>query len=310
MTRRRFSSPDLDRREGEWWARYGELEERYCWVLPDRLQPLARLRYLDRIVIALAAHEVIVDYGCGTGWLSLKLAQRTRAKVIGVDRFHSQIERARANAARSGLANVEFAIIENLADLPSAGAYLFHGLLHHLTGTEIDALLDAVAARKAGRADIILIEPTVYPGNPTTPNQAKLIAKADSLLGWRKAMARLTGSPVSAEEARIIAAIDGRWAGEPPYGPSPKEMPFESEELASILGQRFKVLEDRPVQCLGLSQRMSSELALAELSMPRFVKLFGPTLMRRIADVERRLLATGALPDHAWYMSLLHCVAA
>ena len=310
MIRRRLSSPDLDRREGEWWATYGELEERYCWALPDHLQPLARLRYLDRIAAALADHEVIVDYGCGTGWLSLKLAQRTRARVIGVDRFDSQIDRARANAARLGRSNVTFFSVQDLSRLPTAGAYLFHGLLHHLAGAEIDALFDAVAARKVGPADIVIVEPTVYPGVPTSDGQARLLAEAESLFGWRGIVARLSGSSVCAEEARQIAAIDGRWAGELPYGPSPKEKPFEDGELAGYLGQRFRVIEDMPVQCLGLSQRMASELALAELSVPWFVKLFGTTLRRRMDEVERRLLATGALPDRSWYMSLIHAQAA
>ena len=306
MIRRQTSTPDLDRREGEWWAAYGELEERYCWVLPPHLQPLARLRYLDHITTTLASHPVIVDYGCGTGWVSLQLARRTKGRVIGVDRFDSQIQRAKANAARLGLSNVDFATTSHPSDLPAADAYLFHGLLHHLSVAEIEELLDAVMARRTGPTHIIFIEPTVYPGNQASPLQKKLLDKATGLFSWRK---RLPGTSVSAEEARIVATIAGRWAGEVPYGPSPKEKPFEAEELASMLGQRFRIQEDRPVQCLGLSQGMSSELAMAELSCPWFVKLFGPTLMRRMAKVEQQLLATGPLPDTSWYMSLIHCVA-
>lgn len=310
MRRRLTSTPDLDRREGQWWARYGELEERYCWVLPERFQPLARLRYLDHLVAALARHEVIVDYGCGTGWLSLMLARRTQARIVGVDRFGSQIERARDNARRLGIQNVGFMAIHDLESLPVASAYVFHGVLHHLAADEIDALFETVRNRQGGAADLMVVEPTVYPGAGADAVQERLWAEAGHLFSWRDRAARLSFAKVHPQEARMRAMIDGRWAGEAPHGPSPKEKPFEGDELATYLGQRFRVIEERPVQCLALSQRMSSDLALAELSQPGFVRLFGPFLRRRIAGIERRLLATDSLPDHSWYMSLIHCTTA
>src|SRR5437773_2828941 len=67
--------------------------------------------------------EVVVDLGSGGG-IDVFLAARKvgpAGKAIGIDMTPEMVERARANAARQGLTNVEFheATID---DLPLAGA--------------------------------------------------------------------------------------------------------------------------------------------------------------------------------------------
>jgi arsenite methyltransferase len=67
--------------------------------------------------------EVMVDLGCGGGLDVLLAARRVgpNGKAIGIDMTPAMIERARANAAKQGLANVEFhqATIDKLP-LPDA----------------------------------------------------------------------------------------------------------------------------------------------------------------------------------------------
>ncbi|HSR10319.1 MAG TPA: class I SAM-dependent methyltransferase [Thermodesulfobacteriota bacterium] len=54
---------------------------------------------------------LIVDQGCGTGILTLRIARRfPRARVIGVELRDEYLSRAREKARRQGIANVEFVL--------------------------------------------------------------------------------------------------------------------------------------------------------------------------------------------------------
>jgi arsenite methyltransferase len=67
---------------------------------------------------ALREGDVVVDLGSGAGFDCFLAAQRVgpSGRVIGVDMTPEMLERARGNAARDGIANVEFRLgeIENL----------------------------------------------------------------------------------------------------------------------------------------------------------------------------------------------------
>ena len=56
---------------------------------------------------ALAPHETALDLYCGTGTLTLLLA-RSAARAVGVESVADAVERARRNAGRNGIDNVEF----------------------------------------------------------------------------------------------------------------------------------------------------------------------------------------------------------
>ena len=56
---------------------------------------------------ALSGRELVLDLYCGTGTITLCLAQRAK-KAVGVELVPQAIEDARANAARNGLTNTEF----------------------------------------------------------------------------------------------------------------------------------------------------------------------------------------------------------
>lgn len=70
--------------------------------------PQAEVLYgLALELAALTGEETAVDLYCGTGTITLCLAQRAR-RVIGAEIVPEAIADARENAARNGLANVEF----------------------------------------------------------------------------------------------------------------------------------------------------------------------------------------------------------
>jgi arsenite methyltransferase len=70
---------------------------------------------------ALKPGDVVVDLGSGAGFDCFLAAQRVGplGRVIGVDMTHEMLERARANAARDGVANAEFRLGE-IESLPVA----------------------------------------------------------------------------------------------------------------------------------------------------------------------------------------------
>jgi SAM-dependent methyltransferase len=70
----------------------------------------------------LDVHDVVIDLGCGTGQLTLPIAQRVRA-VAGVDPEPDMLARARQAAAGLGVTNVTW-VAGSDSDLPALGALL------------------------------------------------------------------------------------------------------------------------------------------------------------------------------------------
>lgn len=63
--------------------------------------------------------ETVVDLGCGAGFDVFLAARKVgeKGKVIGIDMTEAMIEKARENARKNGIENVEF-ILANIEDLP------------------------------------------------------------------------------------------------------------------------------------------------------------------------------------------------
>ncbi|HEV7357541.1 MAG TPA: 23S rRNA (uracil(1939)-C(5))-methyltransferase RlmD [Steroidobacteraceae bacterium] len=68
-----------------------------------------------------AADDAVLDLFCGLGNFTLPLARRAR-RVVGVEGDAALVAKARANAARNALGNVEFAV-ENLFEPKGFGAW-------------------------------------------------------------------------------------------------------------------------------------------------------------------------------------------
>jgi SAM-dependent methyltransferase len=102
----------------------------------------------------------IVDFGCGTGWLSLLLARRGY-DVTGIDISEDAVRHARMAAQAQGVANVDFVACDY--ESFSGGARfdyaIFHDALHHAE-SELAALRCAHGALVQGGCAI-----TIEPGS-------------------------------------------------------------------------------------------------------------------------------------------------
>jgi 23S rRNA (uracil1939-C5)-methyltransferase len=81
---------------------------------------------LNRLAVALAVRlleprpdDAVLDLFCGLGNFTLPLAQRA-ARVVGVEGEAGLVARARANAARNGIANAAFHVADLAQDLTGA----------------------------------------------------------------------------------------------------------------------------------------------------------------------------------------------
>lgn len=81
------------------------------WTAADFIQVNAQInsRMVEQAIdwLALSGQERVLDCFCGVGNFSLPLAARA-AQVVGIEGVQAQVERARDNAQRLGLTQVEF----------------------------------------------------------------------------------------------------------------------------------------------------------------------------------------------------------
>ena len=303
LTRYAHATEALRERELQWWARFGASEERYFWGLTHSWQPLARMRYIDRIASRLADCAHIVDYGCGSGWLARALADRTQRPVTGVDFSPEQI--ALAGRANADCPWTLFATITGPADLPPAPAYVFHGVLHHLSEHEIHELLARVAGTGVRGAKLVFVEPVCYPGHAPDARDRVLTDLIDELVKEPFRIAERQGVQLTDDVRRARDEGESRWWGDSPHGPSPMEKPFEGEELDQLLGRYFDAEHGEIVQYLPASQALGGELALLTDCAPELADSLAASLMTQVDALERALLRMPSPPDSGWYMRMV-----
>jgi 2-polyprenyl-3-methyl-5-hydroxy-6-metoxy-1,4-benzoquinol methylase len=250
---------EVEQLEAEWWEKHAWLEDEYAWVHPPDIRNTLRKHYLRKIVASIGGNGTIVDFGCGAGWLAILLAQLGANHVIGVDNSPAQIALARSKAEAAGQTHkITFFDTIDAPVLRSADAVVIHGVLHHLSGNEIDAFAALLQENIRQDTKIFLVEPV----------HGKL-----RYLPWSLPyhLLRLTAKlrRQTAEERRTRALLDGRGDGPrfPGYGVAPKEIPFEVGELERRLETRFEVTPGRPV--LFFSVRVVMELLLCARTYPR-----------------------------------------
>ena len=98
------------------------------WVRARLTIPL-----INKISALVAPSHKVLELGCGHGWLTHLLSPRA-ARVVGSDVAPKSLERARAQAARLGLANCEFIRLDaNRDPIPDApyDMIVTWGALHH-----------------------------------------------------------------------------------------------------------------------------------------------------------------------------------
>ncbi|MEN9519775.1 MAG: hypothetical protein RLZZ381_2363, partial [Cyanobacteriota bacterium] len=103
LSRLNTSTPKLDAQEVDWWEKFADVEEQFCWVQTPTMQKFFRGKYLQRIIELCSANASIAELGCGTGWLSILLAKMGAEKVFGLDFSEAQIQKARKGAIEAGV---------------------------------------------------------------------------------------------------------------------------------------------------------------------------------------------------------------
>jgi len=308
MARYPTTTDDLDRAEQRWWREHADLEERFCWVQPPEVQRLLRGRYLRRIADEAGPGDRVLEVGCGTGWLSLLLAEAGVASVTGIDFSAEQIRLATSAALKAGARNVRFEVT-SVDDLASEArvfdVIVMHAFLHHLSTTEIRGALVDARRLLAPDGRLIVLEPVVYgAGGASRPLALRVLNRIERLpLGLSARRLR----PISPSEREIRDRLERRASAEPPFGPAPKETAFEGDELVHLLEEHLRVIRRLPVasSCFLVAE----QLLLAELSQPRLWRLLRGPLLRISSLLDRRLVAADPPPAGVWVFELLVCRA-
>lgn len=116
--------------------------------------------------MALTANSTILEIGCGTGELSYMMAQKTDAKILGVDICVPFIEQARENfkLPNLGFKMFDFNNADNLREVTAEYKFDYvvgNGILHHLYYNLDEALFKIHSLLKEG-GKIIFLEPNFY----------------------------------------------------------------------------------------------------------------------------------------------------
>jgi SAM-dependent methyltransferase len=162
--------------EREYFARIGEEGRRHALRKPFGDEHC--VQYLLNISAFLSVMRPpparIVEFGCGSGWLSLILAERGY-DVVGVDISPDAIVLAEKSKAERQAGNATFltADYENVRIDPPADYAIFHDALHHAE-SEDDALRAAHGAL-GPRGMLICIEPG--DGHSESPSSRRAIAE-------------------------------------------------------------------------------------------------------------------------------------
>lgn len=256
------SSPDLDAAETEWWDRFSEVSER-LWAMDPPMSKALRSGYLDRAVEHFAGARGsgrVLDLGCGSGVISRHFAA-AGIPVLGVDVSSEQIEQARLLASdHPSRALMEFRVGDT-ADLWSAGerfdGVVAHAFLHHLASDELEATIASTRGVLGAAGRAWFYEPVFYRAGSLTPSGfAGGVARRGIASFGKLARSRRWS------DRAVLDRLDSfqREADEKGYFLSPKEVPFQPDELTSVLGECLEVERIRWENTA--SYQLASELSL------------------------------------------------
>lgn len=121
------------------------------------LEPGQSWRLWSAALSSLLPPLEVVDFGCGTGALTVELARWAR-HVTAIDRSESTLTKARAQASKEGLKNITF-LAADLEHLPlesgSIDLVVISQSLHHVTHIEA-VLAEGARLLKAGGRMVVL----------------------------------------------------------------------------------------------------------------------------------------------------------
>lgn len=174
------------------------------------LEPGQSWRLWSAALGALMPPLEVVDFGCGTGSLTVELA-RWAKHVTAIDRSESALTKARAEAARQGLENITF-LAADLGELPlpsaSVDLVVVSQSLHHVTSIEA-VLAEGARLLKLGGRMVVL----------------ELLPHDEEWVRSRLGHQHLGFDPVAVEKAMRAAGLDAA-----PTVPAPRDTtsPFKA----------------------------------------------------------------------------------
>ena len=309
------STPELDRAEFAWWEQFSEVEEKFCWVQTPAVQRIIRRDYIREIAQAIPAGANVLEIGCGTGWLSVLLAEYGAGTVHGVEFSAEQIRRAEDAAVAARMTErvrfhrIESSLTELLTLLPGQrfDAMIIHGVIHHLTNSEIRTLMETFCRDLAvERAQVFVMEPVRYPRPPQDGRQRLVDRLADRLILLPMVGQRSGLRKRSPGEQAVQEQISQRYtASDSAGGPSPKEIPFWQGEVEALLQPYVTIRSKR--QVLLFSYHVAKNLLLTELSYPGLMRVLMGPYLRLARAVERWMLARQHRPLGLPVFELFQC---
>lgn len=301
-------SDEIEKKEHQWWQQFAEVEDKFCWVQTPQVQKILRGNYLRKIINLTKHRGRILELGCGTGWLCMLLAELGASEVYGIDFSEAQIQLAIQNAAHRGVSErVRFYCMDGTSGKLEFGQFdtvIVHGFLHHLAVSEIELTLKNIPSLLNQNGSFIVFEPIRRvsqidaPVNPWLNRICKLrkTANRGSRYGLRK---------FSKKESEIRELIEKRQAGVYPHGPSPKEMPFEVNELECYLDHKFKIIQQQTY--MTISHLVVQEWLLRQVSQPFSSKLLLPIVARLAAYFDRKAIAYPNDLCDVWSFDMFTC---
>lgn len=310
FSRLNISTPKLDADEMNWWEKFADIEEQFCWVQTPAIQKFLRGKYLRRIVDLCSNNARIAELGCGTGWLSILLAKMGAKRVFGLDFSDAQIQKARKRSIEAGVdRQVSFETIDVSylnSNKEKFNAIVLHGFLHHLTTTEIRQVIATAHKMLSTNGRLIIWEPVRYQSGEINKTQRRLLDRMEFLKRLPLRGQRWKIRKINTKEQQTRDAIAQRFTGEPPRGPSPKEMPFEPNELPTLMSQYFSV--QKRERCMASSHLIAQETLLMELSQPLLARSIRWPLLTIARFTERRILSQEPPPSDIWIFEMFECI--
>lgn len=135
-------------------ARYlGEVKEQNFierWVRKGGGSVWQRLQLAQDILRPYLAGKIVLDLGCGSGWLFKLLADSQARSFIGIDLAESAIRNGEALSRRFGYADRVSFLVGNAVQIafPHFDIAVSLGLFDWLSDSEIDILLEKIRGRQ------------------------------------------------------------------------------------------------------------------------------------------------------------------
>jgi SAM-dependent methyltransferase len=230
--------------EREWWNAHSDLVD-YIWSYDDYLQVVVRGGYLAELNSFLfKPGGRLLDFGCGTAWASLPLAQRGM-HLVGIDVSKAQITKACQQAKTLNLTNVSFYCADRIPDDEDQryDSVLLHALLHHLPDNEKCRLLGDVARALVDGGRLYIYEPLAPKSE--APWFPRLVER---VIGTVFRLTYFLAQRLRLYENRIGEAICTGWTMK-----SPDEEPLPLDRLLGLLPPTLAVTRISYWQCWAIT---------------------------------------------------------